>query len=116
MSATDDHPASAATATDWRSIEQTKEYGELRGAQRRFLVPATAVYLIGYFGFVILAASRPGFFGTRLHGGLTAGLLLMFAVYVFVWLLVLAYNRVAHIRFDPLAQKVRELAGKESAE
>jgi uncharacterized membrane protein (DUF485 family) len=101
---------------DWHRIEQAPEYRELRGRQRRFLIPATVAYLAGYFGFLILAAAGPGFFGDRVHGGLNGGLLIMVAAYLLVWLLVLAYIRTADRRFDPLAAKVRALADEPRAD
>lgn len=113
MSAKGDHISEPAgppgSAVDWQGIERTPEYGELRRMRRSFLAPATIVYLAGYFGFLVLAASRPGFFGARLHRGLNTGLLVMVGAYVLVWLLIVAYVRVANRRFDPQAAKVRGL-------
>jgi uncharacterized membrane protein (DUF485 family) len=84
--------------------------------QRRFLAPATVAYLAGYFGFLMLAAAGPGFFGDRVHGGLNGGLLLMFATYILVWLLVIVYIRIAGRRFDPQAAKVRTLIAPRTPE
>jgi uncharacterized membrane protein (DUF485 family) len=120
MSAKGDHLSVPAQppdgSVDWQGIEQSPEYGELKGMQRRFLAPATVVYLAGYFGFLVLAASRPGFFGTRLHGGLNTGLLLMVAAYVLVWLLIVVYIRAANRRFDPQAANVRAVVQRHTAQ
>jgi uncharacterized membrane protein (DUF485 family) len=40
--------------------------------QRRFMGPATAGYLLAYFGFLLLAGLAPGFLGPTCSGASTS--------------------------------------------
>jgi uncharacterized membrane protein (DUF485 family) len=91
---------------EWARIEEDPEYRELRAMQRRFMGPATAGYLLAYFGFLLLAGLAPGFLGTDVLGSINLGFILMAGLFVLVWALVRAYVKVARDRWDPQAAKV----------
>ena len=63
-------------SVDWERIERLPEFRELVARRRRFVVPATAFFLIWYFGFIVLAGYAEDFMGrsssTGLHGRLRA--------------------------------------------
>jgi uncharacterized membrane protein (DUF485 family) len=91
----------------WSAVQDSAEYRELRAAQRRFLVPASVVYLAFYFGFLILALAAPSLFQHPLYGGLNTGFALLTAMFVLVWLGVLVHNSVARRYWDPRIERVR---------
>jgi uncharacterized membrane protein (DUF485 family) len=91
---------------DWDAIERGPEYRELRGMQRRFIVPATVGYLVAYFGFLLLAGLAPDFMGTSVYGGITVAFVLLAGLFVLVWALVRAYVRIATTRWDAQAARV----------
>jgi uncharacterized membrane protein (DUF485 family) len=91
---------------DWQEIERFPEYGELRRMQRHFLIPASVIYLAGYFGFLIVAGSAASLLRGRVHGGLTVGFLLMACVFLLVWVTVGVYVRVANHRWEAQISRV----------
>ena len=94
----------------WSAVERSAEYRELRATQRRFLVPASVVYLVVYFGFLVLALDAPSLFQRPLSGGLNIGFVLLTAMFVLVWVAVLAHNSIARRYWDPRIAKVRAQA------
>ena len=101
-------PADPATGdrTDWDAIRDLPGYRELTRARRRVVLPASVVYLAGYFGFLLLAGLAPGALGHSVHGGLTVGFILMAAVFVLVWVVALVYVKVSNGRLDRQADEV----------
>lgn len=95
----------------WSTVQQSAEYQELRAARRRFLIPASVVYLAVYFGF-LLSLGAPTLFQQRLHGGLNIGFVLMTSMFVLVWVGVLVHNSVARRFWDPRTERVRARAGQ----
>jgi len=106
------HTSSAGEpdSVDWPAVEKSTEYQELRAAQRRFLIPASVVYLAVYFGFLLLTLGLPALFSQSLHGGLNLGFALMSSMFVLVWLGVLLHNRIAHRYWDPRIARVHARA------
>jgi uncharacterized membrane protein (DUF485 family) len=91
----------------WSAVQHSAEYRELRAAQRRFLVPASVVYLAVYFGFLVLALGVPSLFQHRVHGGLNIGFVVLTAMFVLVWVGVLVHNSIARRHWDPRIARVR---------
>ena len=89
--------------------------GLLIAAKRSFLVPMTAIYLIGYIGLTVLAGFAKGFMAHKVVGAFNVGFILIAANYVLAWVLAIIYVRVANATFDPLAKKavaaVNEMEG-----
>jgi uncharacterized membrane protein (DUF485 family) len=94
----------------WSTVQRSAEYREFRAAQRRFLVPASVVYLAVYFGFLLLTLGAPGLFQRQLHGGLNIGFVLLTAMFVLVWVGVLVHNSIARRYWDPRIARVRAQA------
>lgn len=94
----------------WAAVQHSAEYQELRATQRRFLVPASVVYLAVYFGFLVLALGAPSLFQHQLHGGLNIGFVLLTAMFALVWVGVLVHNSVARRQWDPRIARVRAQA------
>jgi uncharacterized membrane protein (DUF485 family) len=97
---------------DWDAAAQSPEFKELISKRRSFVVPATAFFLVWYFGFIILAGYAPDFMGERLIEGFTVGYAFALTQFVMVWVLAGWYLRRANRDFDPLAQKAAERALK----
>jgi uncharacterized membrane protein (DUF485 family) len=95
---------------DWEAAERSPEFQELVRERRRFVIPATILYLSWYLGFVLLAGYARDFMGSSVYEGLTVGYVLALTQFVMVAVLGLAYLRRAERVFDPLAAKVIERA------
>lgn len=102
-----DHASGQPEPVNWAEVRASDEYEQLRTARRRFLIPASATYLIVYFGFLVVALNAPALFGRSLHGGLNVGFVVMTALFILVWLGVLLHNAVARRRWDPRIDRVR---------
>lgn len=94
----------------WSAVQESPEYQELRATQRRFVIPASIVYIVIYFGFLIVTLNAPALFQTRLYGGLNIGFVLMTALFVLAWVAVLIHNSVARRKWDPRIERVRAQA------
>jgi uncharacterized membrane protein (DUF485 family) len=99
MSATD-------PSVDWKAVAQSPEFRELIAARRRFVLPATIVFLSWYLGFILLAGYAPDFMARSVYQGLTVGYCLALTQFVMVGVLGIMYLRRAERVYDPLAERV----------
>ena len=95
---------------DWQAVEQSPEFNELVRRRRRFVYPATAFFLAWYLGFIALCGYAPDFMAESVHEGLTVGYVLALTQFVMVFTLGIMYLRRSEKVYDPLAERVREIA------
>src|ERR671924_549246 len=67
---------------DWEGIAHSPEFLELTRKRRSFVLPATAFFLVWYFGFIILAGYAEDFMGKSVYEGLTVGYVLALTQFV----------------------------------
>jgi uncharacterized membrane protein (DUF485 family) len=84
-------------------------------ARRRFVLPATALFLAWYLGFVVLAGYAPGVLGSRVLWGLNLWFLLGFSQFVMSWLVCRLYVAYADRVLDPLRERAVSLARPDAA-
>jgi len=101
----------ANTRAEWERIERLPEFRELVARRRRFVLPATAFFLVWYFGFIVLAGYAEDFMGTSLIDGFTVGYGLALTQFVMVAVLGLSYLRYSERHLDPLRVRIVEQAG-----
>jgi len=98
-------------AYDYEALERSDEFQQLVRAKRRWVVPATAFFLLWYTAFVLLAGYAEDFMGREfLFDGVTVGYALALTQFLMVWVLAGWYLRKAARDFDPLEDRVRALA------
>jgi uncharacterized membrane protein (DUF485 family) len=97
---------------DWEGIEGSPEFRELVAKRRSFVIPGTIFFLAFYMGFILLCGYAPDFMGESVYQGLTVGYCLALTQFVMVGVLGLWYMRKADREFDPLADKVVEMASR----
>jgi uncharacterized membrane protein (DUF485 family) len=98
-------------AYDYEALERSDEFQKLVRAKRRWVVPATAFFLIWYTAFVLLAGYAEEFMGRQfIWDGVTVGYALALTQFLMVWVLAGWYLRKANRDFDPLEERVRVLA------
>jgi uncharacterized membrane protein (DUF485 family) len=95
---------------DWEGIEGSPEFRELVSRRRSFVVPATIFFLAYYMGFILLCGYAPDFMGDSVYQGLTVGYCRALTQFLMVGVLGIWYMRKADREFDPLADKVVEMA------
>src|SRR5205814_10466467 len=104
-------PASEDVAY-WEGLERTDEFRQLITARIRFVLPATAFFLVYYFLLPLANGLAPGFMRTDVIGHVNIAYLFALSQFVVAWLLAWFYIRRANSLFDPLAAKVRERAAR----
>ena len=104
-------------STDYRSIEQTEQFKDLKKRHRSFVLPLAVAFLLWYFAYVLLADYAHEFMSTPVIGNVNLGLLLGLGQFVTTFAITTWYVSYANRRLDPLAEKIRnELAAAEAAD
>jgi uncharacterized membrane protein (DUF485 family) len=95
---------------DWERIERSPEFQELVRKRRSFVLPATIFFLSYYMGFILLAGYAEDFMASSVYEGLTVGYCLALTQFVMVFVLGIWYLRKSDREYDPLAQRVVDMA------
>ena len=85
----------------------------LRRRVSRFVFPLTALFLIWFVGYVVLAAYAHDFMATPLVGSINVGLALGLLQFVSTLTITTAYVRFADRHIDPQVDEIRQKAGVE---
>jgi uncharacterized membrane protein (DUF485 family) len=89
-------------------LQQTPEFAELRRKFRRFVFPATLIFMVWYLLYVVMSNWAHDFMSTEVVGhinvALIFGLLQFVSTFVIAWL----YGRYMNKNADPLARKLEE--------
>jgi uncharacterized membrane protein (DUF485 family) len=101
---------------DWEAIERSPEFQELVTRRRSFVLPATIFFLTYYMAFILLAGYAEDFMASSVYEGLTVGYVLALTQFVMVLVLGIMYLRKADREYDPLAQKVVDMAAETQRE
>src|ERR1700716_2362116 len=99
-------------AVHWEGLEETPEFKELVRARWRFVAPATVFFLAYYFALPLSNGLAPGFMRTEVIGHINLAYFFALSQFVMAWVLAFFYIRQATRVFDPLAEKVRQRAGR----
>jgi len=97
-------------AYNWERIERSPEFQELVRKRRSFVLPATIFFLAYYMGFILLAGYAEDFMASSVYEGLTVGYCLALTQFVMVFVLGIMYLRKADREYDPLAQRIVDIA------
>jgi uncharacterized membrane protein (DUF485 family) len=93
--------------TVYQRVQATPEFAQLRRRLRRFVFPMSAVFLVWYLVYVLLASYAPGFMATKLAGEFTVGLLIGLLQFVSTFVITTMYVRFADRSLDPAAERIR---------
>ncbi len=93
---------------DWEEVQSSAEFVELRRRLRRFVFPVSALFLVWYLVYVLLADYAHGFMSIKLVGNINVALVLGLLQFVSTFVITTLYVRYANRRLDPLATKLRE--------
>jgi uncharacterized membrane protein (DUF485 family) len=94
--------------TTYRDVQLSPDFTELRRRFRRFVFPMTALFLVWYFVYVLLADYAHGFMSHKIGGGnITVALVFGLLQFVSTFAITLIYVRWADRRLDPDAAKLR---------
>ncbi|HEX2212067.1 MAG TPA: DUF485 domain-containing protein [Mycobacterium sp.] len=97
---------------EYRAVQASPEFQELRSRLRRFVFPMSAVFLLWYFAYVMLGAFAHDFMAIKVWGDINVGLLVGLGQFVSTFLITAIYVRFANRELDPRAEAIRaELEG-----
>jgi uncharacterized membrane protein (DUF485 family) len=109
VSTTDRPPRSGGSPqATYAEVQASEEFIELRRRFRGFVFPMTALFLVWYFLYVLLAAYAPGFMSTTVFGNINVGLLLGLGQFVSTFAITMLYRSWADKKYDPQAEHLRE--------
>ncbi|SMF49515.1 uncharacterized membrane protein (DUF485 family) [Cellulosimicrobium cellulans J34] len=96
-----------AEETDYQRVQRSPEFQDLRRRFRNFVFPMTALFLVWYFLYVLLANYAHDLMSTKIWGNITVGLLLGLGQFVSTFAITMIYARWANRRFDAAADELR---------
>jgi uncharacterized membrane protein (DUF485 family) len=93
--------------SEWEKVQASPEFRELRRRLRVFVFPVSALFLLWYLLYVLLADYATGFMSTKLFGNINVGLVFGLLQFVSTFVITGFYVRYANRKLDPLADKLR---------
>ena len=104
----------AAAAVDFKEVQSTEQFKELRKRHRSFVFPLSIAFLLWYFAYVLLADYAVEFMSTKVWGNINIGLLLGLLQFVSTFAITGWYVSYANRKLDPIAAEIRqEIEGHE---
>ncbi|MCX4696616.1 DUF485 domain-containing protein [Streptomyces sp. NBC_01408] len=88
-------------------VQRSAAFQEVRSRYRRFVVPATAGFLLWYVAYVVAATAAPGLMARPVVGAVNVALLAGLGQFLSTFLLTWAYARHARLRRDRAALDLR---------
>ncbi len=95
-------------AAEYRYVQGTEEFQELRTTFRSFTIPLTIAGLIWYVGYVLLATYMPDFFGNSVPVFGNVGILLGVLQFVTTFLITWLYIGFANKKLEPMQAAIRD--------
>ena len=93
--------------TTYRDVQMSPDFSELRRRFRNFVFPMTALFLVWYFVYVLLAAYAHDFMATPVFGSVNVGIVLGRAQVVTTFAVTTWYVRYANRQLDPISAEIR---------
>ncbi len=95
-------------------LQQTPEFAELRSKFRRFVFPATFVFMAWYLLYVVMSNWATGFMSEKVVGNINVALVFGILQFVSTFLIAWLYGRHMNKNADPLARKLEQRYDEES--
>ena len=93
--------------TDYRHVQESPEFGELRSTYRSFAFPLTVGFITWYLLYVLLSSYAGGFMATKVVGSINVAFVLGLAQFLSTFLIAVWYSRFAAAKFDPKASAIK---------
>ncbi|REE02544.1 DUF485 domain-containing protein [Citricoccus nitrophenolicus] len=93
---------------DFRAVQATPQFQELRKTHRSFVFPWTVVFIVWYFLYVILAAYAPEFMSIKVLGNINLGLVIGLLQFVSTFVITGLYVAFSNKKLDPRSTDIRE--------
>ena len=107
--------AATAPDVDYRAVQQSDRFQQLKKRQRSFVFPVLVACLVWYFAYVLLAMFAHDFMSTPVFGHVNVAMLLGIAQIITTFAVTTWYVSFANRRLDPIAGEIRESVAAGSA-
>lgn len=92
----------------YAELHETPEFKELRRKFRRFVLPATIVFMLWYLLYVVLSNWAGDFMGTKVVGNINVALVFGLLQFASTFLIAWLYGRYMNRQVDPLARQLEK--------
>jgi len=92
----------------YKQLAESADFEELRRRYRRFVFPWTAAFLAWYLLYVLLSNYAHDFMSTSVMGNVNLGLILGLLQFASTFGIAWWYSKRAAVRFDPLADRIKD--------
>ena len=108
MSTAQDRPGTqAGGGSSYEQVQATEEFQQLKRTLRRFVFPATVVFLSWYVLYILLTIYARDFMSTQVLGNINVAYLFGLSQFVSTFLIAYVYSKYADKHFDPTADAIR---------
>lgn len=97
----------AKAAVDFKEVQSTERFQELRTRHRSFVFPMAIAFLLWYFAYVLLADYAVDFMSTKVWGNINVGLIMGLLQFVTTFAITGWYVSYCNRRLDPIAAEIR---------
>ena len=97
----------AAAAVDFKEVQSTEQFQELRTRHRSFVFPLSIAFLLWYFAYVLLADYAVGFMSIKVWGNINVGLIMGLLQFVTTFAITGWYVSYSNRKLDPIASEIR---------
>lgn len=97
----------AGGGSTYTEVQSSDEFQGLKRTLRRFVFPATAIFLGWYLLYVLLTAYARDFMSTKLIGEINIAYVLGLLQFISTFVIAFIYSRYAEKHFDPTADAIR---------
>ncbi len=93
--------------TDWDLVAENPAFRKLLAAKKRFIVPATILFIVYYFLLPVSVGYWPEVMSAPVWGPLNLAYLFALSQFLVAWLIAYLYVRAAN-RFDQMGKEILE--------
>lgn len=104
----DTHDQAARHDPVYDHLAAMPEFARLRHLYRRFIIPATAVFMAWYALYVLMSMFAPDFMNTKVVGHINVALIFGLLQFVTTFGIAFLYSRYSNTHLDPLASQLTE--------
>lgn len=96
-----------AASADFKEVQATEQFKELRKRHRSFVFPMAIAFLLWYFAYVLLADYAADFMSIKVWGNINVGLIMGLLQFVTTFAITGWYVSYCNRRLDPIAAEIR---------
>jgi uncharacterized membrane protein (DUF485 family) len=91
-----------------QQVQASPEFARLRARLRRFVFPMSALFMLWYLAYVLLASYAPAVMAIPVLGNINLGLVIGLLQFVSTFVITGLYVRYAERHIDPAAERIRD--------